>query len=433
MPRIIAVLLLCASACFAQLIPPMQKPAVNEPCSVDEAKPCAVEPASAAAKPKVRAITAFIRIDTQHYQTQAEEALKFLRAAKAAIEKQGYEVETIRITTQPFPEYTRGMSADAALRFFKQYDDLAVKEGFDASIGPAIIPGKLGGAADAALLARVIAQSKILEGSVQVASERGIDWDAVGAAARVIKSLEETPHSQGNFNFTAASLVPELTPFFPASWHDGPGRQFALALESANVVAEGIAAGAMSGDPAPAITKALTPHAQKIQQAAEAIAKQTGWGYEGIDLSPAPLKEISIGSAMERGGRRIGLAGTMTTAAAITRGLKAVPVKQAGYSGLMLPILEDSTLAQRWGEGALSTDALLAYSAVCGTGLDTIPLPGDVSESQLGAMIGDVASLSVKWHKPLAARLLPVKGKAPGEKTEFEDPFLVNTVLQKIP
>jgi uncharacterized protein (UPF0210 family) len=123
----------------------------------------------------------------------------------------------------------------------------------------------------------------------------------------------------------------------------------------------------------------------------------------------------------------------MSAVAATTAALKAIPVKQAGYSGLMLPILEDSLLAQRWSEGAVSIDALLAYSAVCGTGLDTIPLPGDITAEQLRRILSDVASLARKWNKPLSARLLPVAGKKAGERTEFDDPFLVNTTLQPAP
>ena len=128
----------------------------------------------------------------------------------------------------------------------------------------------------------------------------------------------------------------------------------------------------------------------------------------------------------------VGMNGTLTAAATITAALKDVKVKQTGYSGLMLPILEDSVLAARWSEGRLSIDALLSYSAVCGTGLDTIPLPGDTSAEQLSLIIGDMASLAVKWHKPLSARLLPVTGKGWGETTEFDDPFLVNVTLQQL-
>ena len=64
--------------------------------------------------PKVRTVTAFVRLDRANYQAQVAEALKMLRAAKDALTKAGYEVETIRITTQPFPEYTKGLTADQA-------------------------------------------------------------------------------------------------------------------------------------------------------------------------------------------------------------------------------------------------------------------------------------------------------------------------------
>jgi hypothetical protein len=78
-------------------------------------------------------------------------------------------------------------------------------------------------------------------------------------------------------------------------------------------------------------------------------------------------------------------------------------------------------------------DQLLAYSSVCGTGLDTIPLPGDVTVQQLERIIGDVATLSVKFTKPLTARLMPVPGLKAGDQTTFDDPNLVNTVLQPLP
>jgi uncharacterized protein (UPF0210 family) len=78
-------------------------------------------------------------------------------------------------------------------------------------------------------------------------------------------------------------------------------------------------------------------------------------------------------------------------------------------------------------------DSLLAYSAVCGTGLDTIPLPGDVSTEQMERMFADVASLASKWNKPLSARLQPVPGKKAGDMTEFQDPYLFNTTIHAAP
>jgi hypothetical protein len=143
----------------------------------------------AAAKPKIRAITAFIRLDRAHYKEQIQDTLNFLRQAKAAIEKSGYEVQTIRITTQPFPEYTRDLSEAETLAFLRDYDALAVKEGFDASIGPALMEDT-DDPREAELLAKILASAKTLEGSIFIGGEDGIHWKSIRAAAGVMKYLE---------------------------------------------------------------------------------------------------------------------------------------------------------------------------------------------------------------------------------------------------
>jgi uncharacterized protein (UPF0210 family) len=178
----------------------------------------------------------------------------------------------------------------------------------------------------------------------------------------------------------------------------------------------------------------LSAHAVALEKLAQQVEQETGWEYMGIDATPAPLREVSIGAAIEKfTGARFGSSGTMTAAAVITRAVQSVPVKRIGFCGLMLPVMEDSLLAQRWSEGTYDLDALLAYSAVCGTGLDTIPMAGDVPQQQIERILGDVATLAVKWKKPLTARLLPVKGKKVGDRTEFDDPFLVNALIRAVP
>jgi uncharacterized protein len=384
-------------------------------------------------KPKVRAITAFINLDRAQYQEQVADAVKMLKYARTVYESRGYQVQTIRIATQPFPQYTKGLTTEQAVAFFKEYDALAAKEKFSASIGPAMLDAA-DGEAQADLLSEILRNTKGLNASLVVAGEDGVRWNAIGAAAQVIKKLEETTeHSQGNFHFAAIAMVPPLTPFFPAAYHTGFGHQFAIALQSANVVAAAFRDVPDLATAKQRLTDALAQEAFAIQALAERIDRDMGWSYVGIDLSPAPLKDVSIGAAIENlTAQPVGASGTLTAAAAITAAIKDIKVKQTGYSGLMLPILEDSRLAQRWNEGHISLDALLSYSAVCGTGLDTIPLPGGVSVDQLSLIIGDMASLAYKWHKPLSARLLPVAGKAPGELTEFDDPNLINATIRPI-
>jgi uncharacterized protein (UPF0210 family) len=384
-------------------------------------------------RPKIRAITAFINLDRAQYKEQVADALKMLKRAQTILESRGYQVQTIRIATQPFPEYAKGLTTEQAVAFFKEYDALAQKEKFAASIGPAMLnPGDSETQAD--LLAEILSNTKSLNASLVVASEDGVNWKAVGAAARVMKKLEEsTQHSQGNFHFAAIAMVPPLTPFFPAAYHTGFGHQFAIALESANVVAAAFKDAPDLATAKQRLIDSLANSAFDIERHAGRIDQETGWAYMGIDLSPAPSGDVSIGAAIENlTAQPVGLSGTLTAAATITAAVKDVKVKQTGYSGLMLPVLEDTRLAQRWSEGRISIDALLSYSAVCGTGLDTVPLPGDISAEQLSLIIGDMASLAFRWHKPLSARLLPVLGKGWGEMTEFDDPFLVNAKLQPL-
>ncbi len=390
--------------------------------------------ARAAEKPKVRAITAFVRIERPRFQAQVREALGMLRKAKAAFEAAGYEVQTIRMATQPFPEYTRGLQPEEALNFFRALDRLATQENLTVAIGPAMLANE----DDPRLvyfLGEILQSTQALNGSVVVGGEDGVYWNAVRASAALMKQLSETtPRSQGNFKFAASAMLPTDTPFFPTAYHLGPGRQFAIGLESAHVVAEALAT---QRDPEPArqaVATALGDHARTIERVARVIVVETGWQYLGIDLSPAPLKDASIAAAFEAfTGARIGSPGSLTAASIITQALRGIAVKQAGYNGLMLPVLEDSRLAQRWSEGALKLDDLLAYSAVCGTGLDVVPLPGDITRQQLERIIGDVATLAVRLRKPLSVRLLPVAGKKPGDRTDFDSPFLVNTVLQPLP
>src|SRR5260370_20880666 len=71
-------------------------------------------------KPRIRAITAFINLDRAQYQLQVADALKMLRRAQTTFESRGYQVQTIRIATQPFPEYTKGLTKEQAIGFFKQ-------------------------------------------------------------------------------------------------------------------------------------------------------------------------------------------------------------------------------------------------------------------------------------------------------------------------
>src|SRR5260370_24462012 len=189
------------------------------------------------------------------------------------------------------------MSKQDTLAFFHDLDNLAKQEGFIVSIGPALLSEK-DDLAQAQLLSEILGLTNNLSGSIVVAGHDGVDWKAVRAAADVVKYLEDhTDHSLGNFRFAAIANVPAYTPFYPASYHQGLGHQFAIALESANVVA---AVMAVQRDPEAtrqALVAEMGMHARAIQDLASRIDQETGWAYMGLDLSTAPMKDVSIGSA----------------------------------------------------------------------------------------------------------------------------------------
>jgi hypothetical protein len=221
------------------------------------------------------------------------------------------------------------------------------------------------------LLERALSTLPNIEASAIIADETGIHWKSIHRTAELVRYVSEhSPHSQGTFNFTATAMLKPLSPFFPGSYHTGAGRQFAIGFEGANVVRDVFAKDKGNAEAATVdLTAALTKHASVADAVGNKIAAETGWTYVGVDPTPAPLGDVSIGAAIEAfTGAKFGSSGTLTAARIITAAVKAVPQKQIGYSGLMVPVMEDKLLAQRWAESTYNIDSLLLYSAVCGTG-----------------------------------------------------------------
>jgi len=391
--------------------------------------------AAAAAEPPVRAITAFIDLDAGDYEREVKDAAARLHRAQRIFEAAGFTVQTVRLTTQPFMQYVGKLPRAQALALFTRLAALSGSEQVLINIGPAVLDDHPDPAA-LALLEEVHSRGLNLNSSMIIAGEDGIHWNTVHAAAHHVAVVAaRSERSQGTFAFAATAMLAPGTPFFPGSYHLGQAGRFAVGLESVGAVAQ-VLAHAHGDVPAATreLTAALSAYAQQIAGLAPQVEAATGYSYWGFDPTPAPLMDDSIAAAMEGfGPQRFGSPGTMTAAWVITESEHHVPGPRVGYSGLMLPVLEDTRMAQRWSEGAINMDALLAYSSVCATGLDTVPLPGEVSEAQLARIMGDVAVLAYKWKKPLTARLLPVHGAKAGELTRFESQFLTNARLQPLP
>ena len=352
-------------------------------------------------------------------------ALKFLSEAKRRFEQAGYTVETVRVALKPLLLGATAAARKAALPKLVALDQLAAAQSAVLSIGPLFSEKNLSDSIPdwTVELARA---TKILSFSGTVASaSSGVHRDAVVLAARVISALAQAGGGGiANFRFAAAACVPPGTPFFPVAYHEG-APSLSIGLETPNLVRQ-----AFTGlqDPSAAserLRDLLNQELQPVEKLAKAIAEQGKHAYLGIDTSPAPALDSSIGAALETlTGEPFGSASTLQACAAVTAAVKSVEVMTCGYSGLMLPILEDPVLAKRVTEGRIKIDDLLLYSTVCGTGLDVVPVPGDAAPADLARVIGDVATLAVRLRKPLSARLFAVPGKKAGERVEFDDPML---------
>lgn len=178
------------------------------------------------------------------------------------------------------------------------------------------------------------------------------------------------------------------------------------------------------------LTALIEAHDARIMGALKGVEEQSGVYVAGCDwsLAPHPDPARSVGAAVEAlSGVPFGAWGTLAAVRGLTTAIRAAHVNQLGFSGIMLPVLEDATLAQRNNEGRYTLRDLLAFSAVCGTGLDTIPLPGDTRADQVAGVLAEVAALAGSLRKPLTARLMPIPGLRAGELTAFEFAYFVNT------
>jgi uncharacterized protein (UPF0210 family) len=370
----------------------------------------------------VRTITVFCALRAAS-DPELARALEVVELARARVAAAGYGVQTTRVAARMPIDRCDRASRDLLLDI-----DRVVE-----ARGVLWTPGRAPAASSRDGLSGWV--SEVIEGttstflSVEVAPEGQTDPEAAKAAACTIRRLaRETKHGLGNFRFGATGLCASGIPFFPAASSDGR-LSFAFGLESALVV--GAAAEQAQANPGDATFETiLVDRLQKILRPLEVLASgleaETGYTYGGIDLSPAPGLQASIARSLEAlSGTPFGGAGTLAACAAVTSALREVRVRRCGYSGLMLPVLEDPVLAARARERRYGVRDLLLWSSVCGTGLDMVPLADSVTEDALARLILDVAAMSVRLQKPLSARLLPCPGAAPGDLAHFPHPLLV--------
>jgi len=370
---------------------------------------------------KIRSVTYFFDPGWPLRRDRFDDASRLLEEARGAFQSGGYEVETTRVALVSFakliPEPSEEKCADLARRVEAECFVRAIDY---ASLGSALPESPL----SYDLLPTLLASTENVFASAVIADRaRGVSVRACQAAARAITRVSQLGGDGfANLRLAALACVPPFSPFFPAAYHDGGPAGFAIATEAADLAVEAISSSHSLREARTRLVELIEQHAGALTRGATRVASAAGGRFLGIDFSLAPFPEEmrSLGAALERlGVPGAGLAGTVTAAAILASALDQAEIHAIGFRGLLLPPLEDAVLARRVAEGVLTVSDLMLYSTLCGTGLDTIPLPGDVSPEQLSAQLLDLGALALRHDKPLTARLMPVPGKRAGDEVAF--------------
>jgi len=379
---------------------------------------------------KIRSITSFYDPAALNSSQVLERLSDFSQQAALRFSAACNEVQSTRLATTPFPTWIPMNDTEAAVEAVTALETASENAGFSyLGLGPALpqVPRSY-----ELLIPLLKATRNVFFGGIMAVVPQGIYLGAVRACAGIVQQAASvTPDGFTNLRFAGLANVPAFAPFFPAAYASGDRPAFGLALEAADVVLECFHKATSMAEARQILLAALNQQTACLEKIAQELSGQFDIDFKGIDCSLAPFPQdwCSIGGALESLGiPSLGLHGSLAAAAFLADTLDRGQWRKAGFNGLMLPVLEDSTLAARSGS-TLGLKDLLLFSAVCGTGLDTIPLPGSVTAGQIEALLLDVAALAVRLNKPLTARLMPVPGKREGELTTFNFSYFSNGKL----
>lgn len=374
---------------------------------------------------KIRSITVFCEPGCPVNRLLLQQVGIFASHARKLFEEAGCEVQSLRLATPPFGQFMAPIDLPDAVQ------SCAIEahaDGFEyISLGPAGVDP-----AEWAVIPAALGRSGRVFLSGSLTTKNG-ELDLVNAArcAETIVALSKIePDGFANLRFCALANVPACTPFFPAAYAQQEQPAFALALQSADLAIACFKHATSLQGARQSLIDSVNLNASRLESVGKKLEKMYGYQFKGLDftLAPHPDQAASIGSALEALGLpAFGPHGSLFASTFLTSSLQQAQYRKVGFNGLMLPVLEDGTLAQRAAEGSLSVTELLMFSAVCGAGLDVIPLPGDTTPEEIYPILLDIGALALRLNKPLTARLMPIPGKRAGDLTTFNFGYFANS------
>ena len=397
---------------------------------------------------RLRTISFFLTLHKD--KTQWEDALYSVKRdvdlLLPAVQKAGYTLQSIRVITNPFGEYldlTNLQTAKADLQYLTEllnkFNESGIRLRF--AIGAARNKEEI------ALLPELIAAyGDLCNACVNVPlDEHGVlDNELIEQSVYAVQKIANiTPRGEGNFNFTVNFNCKPFIPYFPAGYHlSHLPNSFVIGLETPDLLVEVLKSVSKSthnqfyADCYQAMSQALQYHVDQVLEMLSAVKLSGEFEFAGIDSSAAPSKNCSSMTKIYElmGLPYFGAAGSVEVSALLTKVFKSIQrVPLVGFSGLMLAVTEDLGLAEGTQKHYFDIRALLTYSAVCGIGLDTVPVAGNAKAESIAAIMRDTGTMAFRLNKPLTVRLFPIPNKVAGEISEFESDDLCNCRLLHIP
>ncbi|MAV30741.1 MAG: ACR protein [Cycloclasticus sp.] len=404
----------------------------------------------------IRAISFFTQLPThpslqqmrQHFAPIGQQAAQ----VQSLFTKAGYDIQSLRLATQPLEQLLpKGATSQQLATFAQQFEQAASEAGFKhmalGTLGASIKTPADENKNDVIQqlmcgLPAVIDATDWVFTSVQLADQMtGFKADMLPMAAQIV--LENAPMKEdgfGNLRYCMVANMKAFSPFFPAALHDGSSSPaFSIAIESADKLVDLLETAGKEASRcsmSSTFTRYFNTLGAELDGLAAKAAECTHLEYRGIDMTPSPYPTIprSLGRIVELlNNDSFGGPGTIAAIALIKQSLDAAEFTRAGYCGVMLLPLEDAVLA----EGAKNQDydisTLLACSAVGATGLDVIPVSGNITRQKIEGLMRDIAQLATTLNKPLTVRLLPVPEQQAGELTQFNFDYFAKTRIFNLP
>ena len=265
---------------------------------------------------------------------------------------------------------------------------------------------------------------------------KNIDIYSIDSYISLMKKVSLiTTTGEENFRLGLSINTKENTPFFPFSKSSGEFN-FSIGLELTQEINKIINNNLNKNlnEIRKIIIKKLDKQITKIENYALYIEEKYNIPFKGFDFSLAPIVEdnCSIGGLISKLGiKNFNGPGTLFITAYLTNIIKYFgnTHREIGFSGIMYSLLEDTVLSNINNTTGIKLEDIIKLSAMCGCGIDMIPIYRNVDNEIIKSYILDICAISCKLDKPLGVRFIPQDNNLVYTKIKSNKDFITNTKI----